>query len=124
MRLRESLSHNTVTLHGASQSRASSAFGWASRADTTVLARDPAPRWSVRASHDGYKRRLKLEHERRVSRERDAVVIADRVAGGEAPAEIAFLLPGDLDIAVAGRDVRIARGGVALCRLIARATSR
>jgi hypothetical protein len=119
LRLRESLSHNTVTLHGVSQSRASSAFGWANRAHATLLARDPAARWSLRASHDGYARRFRLAHERRVSRERDTLVIADRVTGGEAPAEIAFLLPGDLDVAVAGRDVRIARAGVSLCRLIA-----
>ncbi|GLS44516.1 heparinase II/III family protein [Methylobacterium brachythecii] len=117
LRLRESLSHNSVSLHGASQSRASSAFGWSSCARTHLLAQEPGPNWSVTAAHDGYRSRFGLEHRRRIAREADAITIGDSLTSGSAPAEIAFLLPDALDIGLDGPTATISRGGNPLLRL-------
>lgn len=117
LRLRESGSHNSVTLHGASQSCASSAFGWSSRARATLLTATPGPNWSLTASHDGYRRRFGLDHLRRVSRTGDALILADRLTGGSAPAEIGFLLPLELEVAITGNSIAVGKAGRPLCRL-------
>lgn len=120
--LRESGSHNSLSVRGASQSRASSAFGWSSRARARVVERAEGPAgadWSVTAAHDGYRGRFGLEHRRRIAREGGTIVVGDRLVGGSAPVDIAYLLPGDVEVAVAGRSVTIARAGALLCRMVA-----
>lgn len=126
LRLRESPSHSTLAVAGASQSRASSAFGWSNRAVARLETDATGPgAWSVTGRHDGYRGRFGVDHRRTVARDGDGFAILDTLVrvGPHAcrdalPVEIRFLLPGDLGLVVADGAVAVARGKDTLCRMI------
>lgn len=121
LRLRESPNHNTLVLGGVSQSEASSAFSWSSKARASCMAFLKGPDWQVVGVHDGYRRRFGMEHRRRIARLGEAIAIGDALpsASTPIPVEIRFLLPGHLNVAHDAGHVSIAKGDNGLCRLSA-----
>lgn len=115
-RQRESPAHNTLCLDGLSQSVAASGFSWASRATSGHVIEDDG---SIRAWHDGYRRRRGVRHERTLSFVDDGFVLTDRLIGRGGPhrCEIGFLLPGELAVTQRGGLVHIGTEGETLCRL-------
>ena len=77
--LRSSMSHNTVTIDGRSQSEPSGPFHWRTRVDARMLAWrcNPAFDW-VEASHDAY---APLQHRRTVMRAGGGWLVADEILG-------------------------------------------
>lgn len=122
LELRESLHHNGLNIGQVSHSRASSAFGWSSRAEARLEAdeaRGPGQSWAVAGSHDGYRRRFGIRHRRGIAREADAIVVTDRLIGssGPTPVEIHFLLPRTLEAIAEPCGVTVTWGGTSLCRI-------
>jgi hypothetical protein len=78
-RLRSSLSHNTVTIDGRSQSEPAGPFHWRTRVDARMhdWRRNPVFDW-IEASHDGY---APLQHRRTVMRVPGGWLVADEVHG-------------------------------------------
>ena len=73
--LRATASHNALTIDGASQSATAGPFNWRDKGPDAAGAPGRAARWSISASHDGYRRTLRLPprtvsrpHGRRASR--------------------------------------------------------
>ena len=77
--LRSSVSHNTVTIDGRSQSTPSGPFHWRTRVDARMheWRCNPAFDW-VEASHDGY---APLHHRRTVMRAGGGWLVADEILG-------------------------------------------
>lgn len=119
LRMRESPSHNGLSVRGMSHSRASSAFGWSNRAAACLVEASDRPAWSVTAEHDGFRRRFGVIHRRRIARDEDSIAICDELIGLSAPlsVEIRFLLPADLDLEVDGQSVSIGQSAKMLCRI-------
>jgi hypothetical protein len=78
-RLRSSMSHNTITIDGQSQSIPSGPFHWRTRVDARMheWRQNAAFDW-VEASHDGY---APLQHRRTVMRAGGGWLIADEILG-------------------------------------------
>ena len=117
--LRESPSHNTLCLAGASQSRSSSAFTWTNRAEATLEEwRSDADGWWVSALHDGYRRRYGVHQRRRLGRHGDTLTVTDRLVGSrrEHDVEIGFLIGAGLDLDVEADTVFVMQGADRLCR--------
>jgi hypothetical protein len=71
-------------------------FNWSHKAATTLVAGDPPPNWSLRARHDGYRRRYGVTHERTVAQHADGIGVTDRLLGGTHMSEIVFQLAPEL----------------------------
>lgn len=93
---RSTPAHNTLNIGGESQSVMSGKFNWSHKAATTLVASDPPPDWSLRARHDGYRRRFGVAHERLVARHSEGIDVTDRLLGGTHMSEIAFQLAPEL----------------------------
>jgi hypothetical protein len=119
-RLRESPTHNTLSIDGASQSRASAAFSWSSRADARLVGAELEGAWTVEGAHGGYARRFGVEHRRRVAREERGYAIADRLLGSRdlLPVSLRFLCDPALSVEARDGAAWIGRSGVPLCRVV------
>lgn len=129
--LRGTGAHNTVVLAGLDSSVPSGPFNWQprQRAVGRLRGHDPDPaRWYVEAVHDGYRRRLGVDHVRRLARVgpgtfqlTDRVMPAGRPAAAGRAASVearwAVLLAPDLDAEPLPDGWLVRRGGVAVARL-------
>src|SRR5687768_13162287 len=81
-RLRSSMSHNTMTIDGRSQSTPGGPFQWRTRVDSRMheWRNNPAFDW-IEASHDGY---APLQHRRTVMRVGGGWLVADEILGSGA----------------------------------------
>ncbi|WP_379062578.1 heparinase II/III-family protein [Mesorhizobium sp. UC22_110] len=114
---RSTPAHNTLNIDGQSQSIISGPFNWSHKARATLVdSRDGLP-WQLRASHDGYKARFGVVHQRTVTGEAGGVVITDQLLGDSRMAEIAFQLAAGLEASREGGLVRVSRGGETLMTL-------
>jgi hypothetical protein len=86
-RLRSSMSHNTLTIDGRSQSIPAGPFHWRTRVDGRIheWRHNPAFDWTE-ASHDGY---APLQHRRTVMRVGGGWLVADEILGSGAHAAAA-----------------------------------
>ncbi len=118
-RLRESLVHNTLSVRGNSQSEARPAFSWSRRANARLLHAAPGgPAWSATATHDGYRRRFRVHHVRRLQRLSSGYAISDALNGAARPMPVTlnFLCHPELVVRATGhRTVEIIGQGRRLC---------
>ncbi|HRK23752.1 MAG TPA: alginate lyase family protein [Beijerinckiaceae bacterium] len=107
--LRSSQAHNTVTVNGASQSRPSAAFSWSSKARGQLTQVCDEEWFSVTATHDGYRGRYGLIHERQIERRPNGFAVTDRLVGATRlhEAEVGFLIHPDLEVQPNGHWFRI-----------------
>jgi hypothetical protein len=79
-RMRDTASHNTVTIDGRPQSIPADPFHWATRTDARLHAsrHNPAFDWAE-ASHDGY---APLRHQRTLLRSSSGWLVVDEILGG------------------------------------------
>ncbi|WP_421759067.1 heparinase II/III family protein [Devosia sp.] len=102
--------HNTLNLDGLNQSIIAGPFNWSHKAQAQLDGATAGPNWSLSASHDGYLQRFGVRHRRTISRNGDALSIADSLDGA-APrqAEIVFQLAPDLTTSMTGAIVTVFR---------------
>lgn len=110
--------HNTLNLGGESQSVISGPFNWSHKASAQLDARVDGESWRLDASHDGYVTRFGVRHHRTITRQGNAIAIADHLSGG-APkaAEIVFQLAPGLTTTVNGATVTIRSENRTLLRI-------
>lgn len=118
-RLRESPAHNTLAIAGASQSRATPGFGWASRANAALQEFAPGPAWFSTGAHDGYQARFGVTHVRRLRRTATGYIIEDRLENARAPLPVTlnFLCRPGLALVEDEGAVTLSAGSQALCRV-------
>lgn len=118
-RLRSSLAHNTLSVAGASSSRPSSAFSWATRAEGNLLEVTEGDWWRVRAAHAGYRRSHGVTHQREVTREPTGFAVTDRLVGADrpVPVQIGFLIHPELEVTPEANRFHISAGGRPLLRI-------
>lgn len=76
---RGTAAHNTLMLAGLDQSTISGPFNWSHKAKARVEHVQSGDKWSVTASHDGYRRRLGTDHVRTVEATSTGLRIIDRL---------------------------------------------
>lgn len=106
--------HNTVCVAGADQSQIVGPFMWGHKAVGRLDSATDGPDWRLQSSHDGYRRRSGVDHQRIVSAAADGIVITDRLcpATRAAPVEVVFQFAPDLDVrrTADGAEVRTTLG--------------
>jgi len=119
--LRESLLHNTLAIDDRSQSRAGTAFGWATTASAELLGSRREPAWWVAGAHDGYQKRFGVRHVRTLRRQNDGIAIEDRLVGARRPLPVTlrFLCHPDIAVAIDGGAAALGGRQGPLCRLVA-----
>ncbi|CAN7628293.1 heparinase II/III family protein [Rhizobium sp. LjRoot254] len=115
---RSTPAHNTLNIKGESQSIMSSKFNWSHKASTTLVASDPPPNWSLRARHDGYRRRFGVVHDRTVARHANGIEVTDRLLGGTHMSEIVFQLAPELATRQEGAVVTIYADNRSLMKIL------
>jgi hypothetical protein len=113
---RSTPAHNTLNLEGVSQSLMSGPFNWSHKARATLMETAAEPLRLV-GRHDGYQRRFGVVHERTVARDGDALLVTDRLLGGERQAEIVWQLAPGLVARRDGAATTVSRDGTPLLRL-------
>ncbi len=109
---RGTAAHNTLALPSADQSTISGAFNWSHKARAALQSAETSGDWRVTASHDGYRQRFGLVHERSLARTADGLVISDRlIGGGEVEAGVSFQLAPGLEARVDEQEVMVSRAG-------------
>ena len=89
--------HNTITLNGLDQSQQKGAFLWTDKAKTLVKKWDQKNNILI-ASHDGYKKRLNVIHERTLELNESALLVLDQLTGEKVDfAELRYHLHPDCD---------------------------
>ncbi|MBM6582056.1 alginate lyase family protein [Microvirga sp. BT689] len=91
---RSTAAHNTLELGAQSQSLTAGAFNWRHKAEAHQRSVDLGEHWSITGSHDGYKARLGVEHERTIRKTNDGFDVDDRLIGPptKVPGNIGFLV--------------------------------
>jgi uncharacterized heparinase superfamily protein len=92
--------HNTVCVAGEDQSQIIGPFMWGRKAVARLEQAAHGPDWSLTASHDGYRRRRGVDHQRTVSAASDGLVILDRLSPARPamPVEVVFQFAPDLEV--------------------------
>jgi hypothetical protein len=118
--LRESLTHNTLTIDGVSPSRVATAFSWKTSANARLLSADRGPMWTVVGTHDGYCNDFRVRHVRGVRRGETGFFIDDQLVGDGRPRPVMlrFLCGAAVSVARAGEGVAIGGRRGALCRVV------
>ena len=112
--------HNTLNIRGENQSRIAGAFNWRTKAKCSLQEVRDGPRWLIRASHDGYRKRYGVDHERVVSATDKGFSIHDRLLGrrqAERPVELVFQLAPQIEIEHAGNTIRLLRHGLGVAQM-------
>jgi hypothetical protein len=101
--------HNTVCVSGADQSQISGPFMWSHKAVARLDQASRGPNWCLESSHDGYRRRIGVDHTRIVSSTQDGVVIIDRMSRpiSGIPVEVVFQFSPHLDVRQAGNGAEV-----------------
>lgn len=115
---RSTPAHNTLNLDGLSQSTMSGPFNWSEKATAHLADSGTTPNLWLRASHDGYRRRVGRRVQRTLELEPGRIAVTDQLLGGPPrPAEIVFQLAPGLTADAAGTSVTVHRAGEPLLRL-------
>ncbi|MBN9308269.1 heparinase II/III-family protein [Devosia sp.] len=109
---RGTAAHNTLAVAGADQSIIAGAFNWSHKARARLVHEERGEPWSLTASHDGYRRRFGVLHQRSLVGTDTGFSIIDRLLGAAEgrDAEIGFQLAPGLVATRAGREVAVRRG--------------
>lgn len=101
--------HNTVCVAGADQSQIVGPFMWGRKAVARLDLAASGPDWRLKSSHDGYRGRGGVDHQRIVSAASDGIVIVDRLrpATRRSPVEVVFQFAPDLDVRQTSRGAEI-----------------
>jgi len=110
---RGTAAHNTLLVSGADQSTISGAFNWSHKATSRLDQHETGERWSLIASHDGYRKRFGVIHLRCLARSDEGFTITDRLIGSatDLPAQLTFQLAPDLRARIDGQTVTVQRDG-------------
>jgi Heparinase II/III-like protein/Heparinase II/III N-terminus len=107
---RSTAAHNTVQIGNFEQSEMWSSFRVGRRAKAKVLSEN---KQEIIASHDGYKRRLGITHERTYKIENQRVTIQDMIIGETNHPQKAYLhFHPDVDIAIVGNSIKTNLGEI------------
>lgn len=110
--------HNTVRLAGLDQSTISGPFNWSHKANASLGRVEDGEAWSLTARHDGYAKRLGVEHVRTVSAAPAGIEIVDRLVGTGSPeAEVIFQFAPGLDVSAGEGGWSVHRDGAPVARL-------
>jgi uncharacterized heparinase superfamily protein len=101
--------HNTVCVACEDQSQIVGPFMWGHKALARLDRVTDGPTWRLNASHDGYRRRNGVDHQRTVSAASDGIVIVDRLhpATAAPSVEVVFQFAPDLDVRRTGNGAEI-----------------
>lgn len=118
--LRESLAHNALAIEDMSHSCTATAFGWRTTATARLDGAGDGPAWWVAGAHDGYAKRFRVRHVRKIRRTERGLAIDDQLIGGRAPLAVTlrFLCHPEIKIAATDAAVSFVGGGGRLCRLV------
>ncbi|MDC9826311.1 alginate lyase family protein [Devosia sp. ZB163] len=116
---RGTAAHNTLSVSGADQSIISGAFNWSHKASSRLEQHEPGERWRLVGSHDGYRKRFGVIHQRSLVRTDDGFTITDRLLGSDRglPAQLTFQLAPDLRAHVEGQTALVQCDGAAIVSL-------
>jgi hypothetical protein len=115
---RSTPAHNTLNLEGVSQSTMSGPFNWSEKAIARLAETGEQPHTWLRASHDGYRRRLGRLVQRTLELEPGRIAVTDQLIGGPPlDAELVFQLAPGLTATQSGKTVTVRRGADTLLRL-------
>lgn len=116
---RGTTAHNTLVVSGADQSTISGSFNWSQKAASRLERHDKGARWSLTASHDGYRKRFGVTHQRNLARTESGFAIVDKLLGvdGDRQAQVSFQLAPDLSARVEGNEVIVQRGALTILTL-------
>lgn len=105
--------HNTLNVAGQNQSIISGAFNWSDKASAKPQEVEHFPQWRVLASHDGYRKRFGVTHEREVLHRGNELLILDRLTGSDRAfdCEVVFQLGAGFGIRQVNSAVIVTRGG-------------
>ena len=117
---RGTAAHNTLTVPGVDQSTISGAFNWSHKARSRLEQHGKGARWSLTASHDGYRRHFGFIHQRKLARTESGFAITDRLIGADLgrPAQVNFQLAPELSAQVEGHEVIVRRGPLTILTLV------
>jgi hypothetical protein len=122
--------HNTLAIGDVSHSCTATAFGWRTTATARLDGAGDGPAWWVAGAHDGYAKRFRVHHVRKIRRTERGLAIDDQLTGARAPLAVTlrFLCHPEIKIATSGDAISlagasggaisVAGGGGRLCRLV------
>ncbi len=87
---RSTAAHNTLEAAGLSQSVTAGAFNWSHKAQAKCTRLVSSGNWEIEGRHDGYRKRLGLDHIRLLKRTQSGFRIEDRLAGARKPLPVAI----------------------------------
>jgi hypothetical protein len=81
--------HNTLAVAGADQSTIAGPFNWSHKAQARLIESTDT---RIAASHDGYRTRFGVDHDRRITLVENGIEIADSLVGAGAPRRVELTL--------------------------------
>jgi hypothetical protein len=115
---RSTPAHNTLNLDRVSQSTMSGAFNWSDKAMARLEESGTEPQPWLRATHDGYRKRLGRTVQRTIQCDTGKIAVTDQLIGGPPlEAELVFQLAPGLEATIAGSSVLVRSGGETLLKL-------
>ena len=116
---RSTAAHNTMEVDGLNQSVNAGPFNWGHKAQARCSRFAGTPNWEIEGRHDGYRKRLGVEHVRTLVRTPHGFRIEDRLmdAKDSLPVAIRFLVRPGLSVACDEGRATIAGGGRAILRI-------
>ena len=112
--------HNTLNIKGENQSSIAGPFNWRTKAQCSLDDVRGGQHWLIRASHDGYRKRYGVDHERIVSATDKGFLVHDRLLGNQKqawPVELVFQLDPQIEIECAGVTVKLSRRGTTVAEM-------
>jgi hypothetical protein len=114
--------HNTLRLDGLEPSVSSGPFNWhpTARARGRLLgAEHDGDSFEITGAHDGYLKRLGVEHRRSLTYRDGRLIVQDRLAGSPRTAlgDLRYLVPGDVKVEPAVLGWTLYRNGEPICSL-------
>ena len=114
---RSTPAHNTLNIAGESQSTMSGAFNWSHKAVAQLDESGTAPHSWWRASHDGFRGRFGVTHQRSLEIDGNRIALTDQLLPEARTAELVFQLAPGLEARQDGTSVMISQGAEMLLRL-------
>lgn len=112
--------HNTLSIAGADQSIISGPFNWSHKAMARLDEMRGGNDWLIAGSHDGYRGRYGVRHQRTLEKTPEGILLTDRLLGFGAPqtAEVSFQLAPDLQAERDEQTVAVTRACEPVVRLL------